>query len=189
MTRARLDHTRADVPGLDYTAEEAFWLNPSGVWELVDGRFVFMSPAGARHGSLVARVSRALADFVEPRGLGIVLAGDVGFVLRRKPDAVRAPDVAFLRADRASTLPTGFVEGAPDLAVEIMSPGDRATEVERKAREFVGAGSTAVWVIDPDEKTCRVYAANGSNVLAGDAALACPELLGAFALRLSDLWS
>jgi Uma2 family endonuclease len=182
---------RADVlGGGDYTAEEAFWLNPAGAWELVDGRFVFMSPAGARHGKLVARVSRALAAFVEPRALGIVLAGDVGFVLRRKPDAVRAPDVAFLLAARVDGgLPTGFVEGVPDLAVEILSPGDRPAEVEGKAREFVAAGSMAVWVLDPDEQTCQVHDGEGSRTVPRDGVVTCPDLLGAFALRLYELWS
>jgi Uma2 family endonuclease len=181
---------RADLLGRDYTAEEAFWLNPDGAWELVEGRFVFMSPAGARHGRLVARLSRAFAESVEPHGLGIVLAGDVGFILRRKPDAVRAPDVAFLRAERGGPdVPAGFLEGAPDLAIEILSPGDRPTEVERKALEFIAAGSTVVWVVDPDARTCRVYRAGETRTLGGEAVLSCPELLGGFALPLSKLWS
>jgi Uma2 family endonuclease len=174
----------------DYTAEEAFWLNPSGSWELIDGRFVFMSPAGARRGRMVARVSRVLSDLVEPRGLGVVLAGDVGFVLRRRPDAVRAPDVAFVRAERvASGLPAEFFEGPPDLAIEVMSPSDRWPDVERKAQEFIAAGATAVWVIDPEQKIARTYTRNGSELLREEDRLTCPALLGDFSLGLKDLLS
>jgi Uma2 family endonuclease len=94
------------------------------LWELVEGRVVFVSPSGARHGRVVARVTRALSDFVEARQLGVVLAGDVGFVLRRHPDTVRAPDVAFLTSARLpESLPVEFMSGAPDLAVEVVSPG------------------------------------------------------------------
>lgn len=172
-----------------YTAEEALRLNPSGTWELVDGRFVFMSPAGARHGRMVARISRALCDAVEPRGLGVVLAGDAGFVLRRGPDLVRAPDVAFVRASRVTAeLPSEFIIGPPDIAVEVMSPGDRWPEVDRKASEFIAAGATAVWVIDLERKLARVVTRHGHHVLAPDDALTCPELLGDTALRVADLW-
>jgi Uma2 family endonuclease len=172
----------------DYTAEEAFWLNPPGLWELVDGRFVFMSPAGARHGRVVARVSRALSDFVEAQDVGVVLVGDVGFVLRRRPDAVRAPDVAFVRAERvAGGLPAEFFPGPPDLALEVTSPSDRWPDVEHKAREFLAAGTRAVWVIDPEQRMARIYTAEGSRSVTGSAALQCPELLGELALSLDAL--
>jgi Uma2 family endonuclease len=172
-----------------YTAEEALRLNPPGTWELVDGQFVFMSPAGARHGRMVARISRALCDAVEPRGLGVVLAGDAGFVLRRAPDLVRAPDVAFVRASRVTAgLPSEFMIGPPDLAVEVMSPGDRWSEVDHKAAEFISAGATAVWVIDMEQRIARVISKDESRVIAQDGALTCPELLGDVVLQLADLW-
>jgi Uma2 family endonuclease len=172
------------------TAEAAWALDPSGSWELVDGQVVFMSPAGARHGRVVARVTRILADFVEGRRLGVVLAGDVGFVLRRDPDTVRAPDVAFLAAARLTgPLPAEFVAGAPDLAIEVLSPGDRWNAVDKKAGEFIAAGALAVWAIDPGEQTAKAYSRSGSRVLGRTEALVCPELLGDFELSLPDLWS
>jgi Uma2 family endonuclease len=171
------------------TAEAAWALDPSGLWELVDGRVVAVSPAGARHGRVVARVTRALADFVEARRLGVVLAGDVGFVLRRDPDTVRAPDVAFLAAARLKgPLPAEFVTGAPDLAIEILSPGDRRSEVDQKAAEFIAAGATAVWAIDPGAETAKIYSGAGARELLRTDGLTCPELLGDFELRLLELW-
>jgi Uma2 family endonuclease len=174
----------------DYTAEEAFWLNPPGSWELIDGRFVFMSPTGVRHGVLVTRIARILSELVEGNRLGFVLTADVGFILRRKPDAVRAPDIAFLRSQRlAAGLPSEFFEGAPDLAVEIMSPSDRWPDMERKAQEFLAAGTTAVWVLDPEQKTARVCDRTGVRLLGATDELACPSLLPGFVLRLTDIWA
>jgi Uma2 family endonuclease len=171
------------------TAEAAWTLDPPGLWELVDGQVVLMSPAGARHGRVVARVTRALGDFVDARRLGVVLAGDVGFVLRRDPDTVRAPDVAFLAAARLTgPLPAEFVTGAPDLAIEVVSPGDRWSEVDKKAAEFLAAGATAVWAIDPGAETAKIYLRAGARELRRTDGLTCPELLGDFELRLLDLW-
>jgi Uma2 family endonuclease len=173
-----------------FTAEEAWRLSPPGLWELIDGRVVPMSPAGARHGHVVARVTRALAAFVEGRRLGVVLAGDPGFVLRRNPDTVRGPDVAFVTAARLPGRPPAeFLEGAPDLAIEVISPSDNWKAVDKKAAEFIAAGARAVWAIDPGDETAKVYTGEGSRFLARGEALACPALLGDFELRLADLWA
>ena len=172
------------------TAEEARGLAPSGLWELVDGRVVPVTPAGARHGDVVARVTRLLANFVDARRLGKVLAGDAGFILRRDPDTVRAPDVAFVTAARLpGRAPAEFMSGAPDLAIEIISPSDDWKAVDKKAAEFIAAGSLAVWAIDPGGETAKLYTREGSRVLPRGETLTCRELLGDFELRLPDLWS
>jgi Uma2 family endonuclease len=129
-------------------------------FELDRGRLVVMEPPGFPHGVTVARVTLVLATFVEARGLGAVVTGDTGFVLFRSPDTVRGPDVAFVRAER---LPTGedaqlFFEGAPDLAVEVLSPSNRPGQLEKKVRNYLSAGSRLVWVIDPRTRTAVVHA-------------------------------
>jgi Uma2 family endonuclease len=172
-----------------YTAEEALRLDPEGLWELVDGHVVVMSPAGGRHGGIVTRVSHALSGFVDAHRLGFVVSGDTGFILRRKPDTVRAPDVAFLRRRRLPKgLPLAFVAGAPDLAVEVKSPADHWPSVAKKAREFIAAGTAAVWVIDAARRNARIYTRDGERALAADGVLTCPELLAGFELRLAELW-
>jgi Uma2 family endonuclease len=172
------------------TAEEAWRQGRPGLWELVDGRIVPVSPAGARHGDVVASVTRILANFVGARRLGRVLAGDAGFVLRRNPDTVRAPDVAFVTAARLPGRPPAeFMNGAPDLAIEVVSPSDDWKAVDRKAGEFIAAGACAVWAIDPGNEMAKVYARDGARVLARGEVLACPELLADFELRLPDLWA
>ena len=117
-----------------------------------------MSPAGSKHGAIALRIGSILLDFVKPRGLGVVMGAETGFQISHDPDTVRAPDAAFVRADRVcGGLPAGFFPGAPDLAVEVLSPGDRASEVIAKVENWLSAGCQAVWVVDPKTRTITVY--------------------------------
>ena len=115
-----------------------------------------MLPTGGRHGRLAMRMGRALADFVDRCELGEVFAAETGFVLSRDPNTVRAPDVAFVRTGRE--IGDGFIEGAPDLAVEVLSPGDRPGSVREKVAEWLDAGTEAVWVVDPRARTVTIHA-------------------------------
>jgi Uma2 family endonuclease len=151
------------------TAEEFFHLPEpieGGKMELVDGKVVTMSPVGLQHGEVAAEICEALRAFVRPRRLGTVTQ-ETGFRLRRNPDLVRAPDVSFLRAER--TPPRGsrasFVEGYPDLAVEVLSPDDRMADVLRKVAEYLDAGAPRVWVADPAAASVAVYRAGGMRTL------------------------
>jgi Uma2 family endonuclease len=119
---------------------------------------VLMSPAGFEHGYIALALGRILANFVSEHDLGRVLGAETGFQIARDPDTVRAPDVAFVRAERVpAALPRGFFEGAPDLAVEVLSPGDRASEVNAKVQDWLDAGCRLVWVADPQTRTVTAY--------------------------------
>jgi len=123
--------------------------------ELVAGRVVDVSPARGGHGRIAGRILRALGRWADARG-GEVVSSDTGFVVRRDPDTVRAPDAAFLRPGRA--LPDdAFVEGAPDVAVEVLSPDARAGATARKVREYLEGGAAEVWVVDPENHTITVH--------------------------------
>ena len=138
--------------------------------ELVRGRLIVREPAGYRHGSIAARVLFQISEFLKTdqaqRGavhpLGDVLAAETGFTLQRSPDTVRAPDVAFVAWDRRPTSTSGFAEFAPDIAVVVLSPGDRPGAVLTKVADWLSAGSTLVWIIDPERRVVRVYRADGS---------------------------
>ncbi len=168
------------------TADELLAMpQPDGKTELVRGAIVHMPPTGYRHGVAVARVSAKLCGFVEERRLGQASSGEAGFILGRDPDTVRAPDVAFTRAERVRE-GRGFFPGAPDLAVEVMSPDDTLPEVKTKAREYLAAGSRLVWVLDPERRTARVYRSDGSSeVLSEDRCLLGEDVLPGFELPLS----
>jgi Uma2 family endonuclease len=140
-----------------------------GRCELVRGELVMMSPAGSRHGAVAARIAKAIADAVEPTKLGVVFAAETGFVLERNPDSVRAPDVAFVRAERiTSGIPAGFFPGPPDLAVEVLSPNDQPQDVTAKVSQWLAAGTRLVWVVDPAARTLTAYGPAGSILVYHD---------------------
>ena len=109
----------------------------------------------------------AIQTHVEPRRLGVVVAAETGFLLRRAPDTVRAADVAFVRMDRlaeTNRCPTGFFEGAPDVAIEVLSPSDvrdRAAvqRTQAKVAEWLAAGAIEVWTVDPGRREVTVHGA------------------------------
>ena len=104
------------------TAEELLRLSTTGRrYELVKGELWEMPPAGGRHGSVAMRIGIILGSYVRENELGEVFAAETGFILRRDPDTVRAPDAAFVARERlpAGELPAGYLEMVPDLAVEV----------------------------------------------------------------------
>jgi Uma2 family endonuclease len=172
------------------TAEQLLAAPDLGRCELVGGSLVMMSPAGFEHGRLEIRLASRLSEFIERRGLGVVTGADTGYVLARNPDTVRVPDVGFVQKSR---LPAGqittFFPGPPDLAVEVLSPDDRASEVLAKVEEYLAAGCQMVWLVDPATRTVATYDAEGRVVRSsGDAALAGEPLLPGFQLSLADLF-
>jgi Uma2 family endonuclease len=127
-------------------------------YELVQGRIVRMSPVGGVHGGLTAGFIALLVQHVKAARIGAV-ATELGFILARNPDTVRAPDVAFINRERipAGGLPKGFWIGAPDLAVEVLSPDDRLSDVLTKVDEYLTYGTGLVLVVDPDEQTVSAH--------------------------------
>ena len=141
------------------TAEELWAMPNNARRELVRGEVRTMAPAGFEHGAVIINVAAPLANYVKAQRLGVVLGAETGFVLKRNPDIVRGADVAFVAASRipAAGLPTKFWEGAPDLAVEVVSPGDTVEEVEEKVDDYLTAGTHLVWVVNPKRKTITVH--------------------------------
>jgi len=142
------------------TAEDLFLISSDDCkYELVAGTLVRMPPTGRLHGAVSVRVGRLLDEYVEAHGLGLVCGAETGFILRQRPDTVRAPDASFVRRERipATGDPERYWPLAPDLVVEVLSPGDRASDVQAKLQEYFAAGTQLVWVIDPRERTVVVY--------------------------------
>ena len=128
-------------------------------YELVEGELRKMVPSGYLHGKVVARLTWRLAQYVEERKLGEVCGAETGFLLARDPDTVRAPDIAFVSHKRIEEKgeAEGFWPGAPDLAVEVVSPSDTYTEVEAKAIAWLDAGCRLVFAVDPRQRTATAY--------------------------------
>lgn len=158
-------------------------------YELVAGVVHRMSPVGGLHGVIVTRLIVVLSAWAERHHAGAVMT-ETGFVLATGPDTVRAPDVSFVRQERleASGLPISFWRGAPDLAVEVLSPDDRPRDVALKVREYLTHGVALVWVIDPSTRTVMVHSCAALTTVAGDQSLQGDVVLPGFAVRVSTLF-
>ncbi len=116
-----------------------------------------MSPTGGQHGRVAGNFYWHIRGFVERRQFGTVFAAETGFILSKNPDMIRAPDVAFVSKERLPTPPRGFIPLAPDLTVEVVSPGDYESEAHTKVLEYLKAGTRLVVVANPDTRTLTVY--------------------------------
>ena len=142
------------------TAEELLNMPDDGFrYELIRGELRKMPPAGHIHGEYALSIGASLQTHAKANGLGKTYAAETGFRLESDPDHVRAPDAAFVRRDRAEEAreAPGFFPGPPDVAVEVISPTDRYTEVEEKVADWLAAGTLAVIVVDPRRRTVKVH--------------------------------
>lgn len=160
-------------------------------YELVRGELHKMSPAGSEHGAIIVNLSTLLKTYVKAHRLGVVFAAETGFRIAESPDCVRAPDIAFVRRERlpSSGLPKGYWPGAPDLAVEVISPNDRLYEVDEKIEDYLAAGTLLVWVIYPKKQSVTVYeTAREPRVLIGAETLDGGEVVPGFECRITEVF-
>ena len=154
-------------------------------YELVDGQ-IRVSPAGTRHGRVCTRLVLRLGAFVEERRLGDLFDSSTGF--RLPGGNVRLPDVSFVAKGRLVGDLDGFGDLAPDLAVEVLSPGDRSRDVLDKVGEYLEAGVHLVWVIDPKRRSAAVYRSlTDTRKLGPDDSLDGEDVVPGFQCRLADV--
>jgi len=149
-----------------------------------------MSPAGVRHGFIAARLAVSIGSQAAQSGLGRVCAAETGFLLNRDPDTVRAPDLAFVRAQHVARLVgvEGYAPGAPDLAIEVRSPGDSRRQVDEKVGEWLAGGATAVMVVDPTSSVVSIHRHDQTVAVFGPRdVVSLPELLPGWTLPVEDL--
>jgi Uma2 family endonuclease len=139
------------------TGEELFALGDIGPCELIDGRIVPMAPTGGEHGVIESNLASELRSFVRQGQLGWMMSGEVGIYTRRDPDRVRGADIAFISKERQAERPQKFLEIAPELIVEIISPTDRWQDMHEKLEEYFAIGVQQVWIVEPPTRTVRVY--------------------------------
>ena len=127
-------------------------------YELVKGELINLGNSGALHGYIAILLSAALFALVTSRKLGVLLDSSTAFTM--KNGNKRSPDIAFFAKERLQgleELPTGFLEGGPDLVVEILSPGNTVAEIEDKIAEYFANGTRLLWVISPGQHYVLVY--------------------------------
>ena len=175
------------------TAEELWALpeQPGVRYELAEGELVEVPGAGGVHAQIVMTLVVLLHAFVSERKLGRVFADGLGYILRRNPDVLRIPDVSFVARERipAGGIPEGFWPGAPDLAVEIVSPNDLAQEINDKVHQYLEVGTRMVWVLWPNRRTVTVYLPEGQlRDLGPNDELDGGEVLPGFSVRVASLF-
>ena len=140
------------------TGEELSKMGNIGRTELIKGEIVYMAPTGHLHGSIEGNLYAAIRAFVQQHGLGRAMVGEVGLYTARDPDTVRGADVVFISHERLARVKSqSYLDVAPDLIVEILSPEDRWLGTMEKLEEYFAIGVRVVWVVDTRMHTVYVY--------------------------------
>jgi Uma2 family endonuclease len=182
-------HLAPDVP---MTFDEAARLDPDEfAGELVGGKWVPVTKGTWRHGVITVNVATLLRAYARENPGWSVSAGDPGAKLSHDPDTLRGPDVAIVRTERVPTGrgSKGWLEGAPDVAVEVVGDAQSVSELAEKALEYLGAGAKAVWVLDPEPRRVMVFAPNRQvRVLGPGDALDAPDALPGFSCSVDEIF-
>ena len=175
------------------TADQLLRMPDDGYrYELVAGELRRMTPAGWKHGAIGGRLHGWLAHHIEQENLGRILCAETGFLIARDPDTVRAPDIAFIHKDRlpAEDPEDAFWPGAPDLAVEVLSPGDTIQEVDDKVKAWLDAGAGMIWVVNPKWQNVTVYrSATDIKTLTKNDELDGLDVVPGFRCRVGDIFA
>ena len=176
------------------TAEDLLLMthdNAGKRYELVRGELREMPPAGGYHGTVAFTIASIIGAHIRGKDLGVGFTAETGFVTRRAPDSVRAPDVAFVSKERlgGGRAPDGFVQTAPDLAVEVVSPNDSAMAIDAKVKEYFSAGARLVWVVYPVTMSVTVHRSPGETTTLNDGdTLEGEPVFEDFHVQVSDLF-
>jgi Uma2 family endonuclease len=160
--------------------------------ELVRGQIKVMNQPYPSHGEICLTIGSLIREFVRKRKLGRVVSNDGGVITERQPDTVRGPDVAFFSYQRipGGRFPKrGYLEVAPELAVEVKSVFDRWSEINKKIAEYLKAGVLVVCVVDPDTDSVQAhYPDKSPRVFQADEELVLPEVLPDFRVIVRELF-
>ncbi len=189
MTPRTLPKSEADV-SFPITGAELYAMGHSDCAELVKGELHYMSPTGYLHGIVEVKIAKILSLFVEQNQLGQVLAGEVGIYIQRDPDTIRAADVLYISNERMAQIRSdSFLDVAPELIAEVISPGDRWTDVADKVDEYFAIGVQTVWIVDPRRRQVFVYKSpTDVQRFNTDQKLSDAEILPGFEVAVSELF-
>ena len=160
--------------------------------ELVGGEIIEMPLPNGEHGEVLARLTVLIGQHVLENRLGRVATGDTGFILERNPDGrdtVRGMDLAFISiAKSPAPLPNTFLEFAPDLAVEVISPSNDAADIRLKIRQLLAAGTALVWIVYPELQIVDVHRPAGSRTLSAADVLSGGDVLPGFEVAVREIF-
>lgn len=177
-----------------YLAADEFWELPEvegKSLELVEGRVVEMPTSGARHNEIALFITMLIYQFVREHGLGWTGGDATGYVIDGERESVLIPDASFVARQRIPPggTPEGFWPFAPDLAVEVMSPHDRAIDVHNKVWRYLEGGTRLVWLVFPDRQQVQIFDHRGLVAeLTADAQLDGGDVLPGFRVPVADIF-
>ncbi len=160
----------------------------AGKYELVEGELVLIPPATFRRAVMTARLATGIHRFARTRRLGNILGSRLGCWMNT--GNLRSPEIPFISRERIKGQnPEGFLNGAPELAVEILSPSDTVTSMKEKAVEYFESGSRLVWTVNPYDQSALVLHPDGSEtVLTATDTLDGEDCVPGFSLAIGDLF-
>ncbi len=173
----------------EWTADEFFHSPLSQNHEIVEGELIKTMPAGFIRGVIALRAGRLIGNFVEEYNLGEVVAAETGFILGKK--SFRGADAAFISTENLQKYgyPQSFFPVAPDLAVEVASPGNSSEELMEKVNLYLQGGSKMVWIFYPKTKIVTVFRLNNViSLLRENETLDGEDVLPNFRLPLSKVF-
>jgi Uma2 family endonuclease len=147
-------------------------------------------PTGHPHGFIESMIAFFLNLFIREQKLGRVLTGEVGIYTKRNPDQIRAADVAFISHERlAQAQETGFLDVAPELIVEIMSPANTWMEAQEKLAEYFAIDVKMVWIVDPQLEQVHIYRSpEQMRLLRKQDTLTGEDILPGFSVALTEIF-
>ena len=175
-----------------WTFERAAELNPDETpGDLARGRFIPLTKSTLRHGRIVAQIALLLGLYAREHRKWMAVAGDPGCKLEHDPDTLRGPDVALVLRERepSGKGAQGWLEGAPELAVEVFGESQSAPELVKKTGEFLSAGAQLVWLVDPDRERVTVITQEGPDTIVGrDGSVDGGELFPGLSCRVAEFF-
>lgn len=174
-----------------WTDDELMSLPDGNRYELINGELVDMGNSGALHGYVCSILVMALMNYILPRKLGIILDSSTAFTMQNGNK--RSPDISFVSKANLQgfeQLPDGFLAGAPDLAIEVLSPNNTIAEIHQKLVEYFENGSRLVWVINLKQHYVLVYrsAQEPDRLLKQSDMLDGEDVIAGFTMPLSELF-
>jgi Uma2 family endonuclease len=147
-------------------------------------------PTGHQHGRIEAFLTGLLFVYLMQHKIGHLLTGETGIYTRRNPDTVRGIDVAFISNGRYDQIQsTNYLDIAPELIIEILSPNDSWSDVHQKLAEYFTVGVLLVWVVDPRLEQIHAFRSlDDITLLTRDDELTAHDILPGFSALVADIF-
>ena len=185
--------TGVDAPQRIWTETELQALPEDGfIHEVVNGELVMSPKKNFQHENIFDRLYPAISAFNRQHKLGAVRGSSAGYWMNNRN--CRAPDISFIPKARLQALDFSpnsrrFFPGAPDLAIEILSPGNSRSEMDARIQDFFSSGTQLVWIINPDTESVEVCHSVIRRALIGPGGFLDGEnLLPGFRFPIADLF-